>query len=165
MWLPPLWESREHLSCTWSKCHMFFSDSSSPKLPALCRDVVGSSTSRTQSGTSCGGGYGSLGHVFLSLDARRSIYVARHVMCATYILKYAQCADMRGLRFTLEIEGCRRSHMAATTEDNPRTLVVPMERGSHRHFLIFHLRRFARCCHVVGFNAQHTRWNIVQQLL
>ena len=33
LWLPPLWESREHLSCTWSKCHMFFSDFSSPKLP------------------------------------------------------------------------------------------------------------------------------------
>ena len=70
----------------------------------------------TQCGTSCGGGYGSLGHVFLSPDARRNIYVARHVLCATCILKFERCANMRGQRFTLEIEGCRRSHIAATTE-------------------------------------------------
>ena len=98
---------------------------------------IGSSTSRTQSGTSCGGGYGSLGRVFLILDARRNIYVARDVMCATYILQFARCAYMRGLRFTLDIEGCRRSHVAATTEDNPRTLVVPMERGSYFIFSFF----------------------------
>ena len=44
---------------------------------------------------------------------------------------------MRGLRFTLDIEGCRRSHVAATTEDNPRTLVVLMERGSYVIFSFF----------------------------